>query len=161
MNENGRPTPTRREVKPLKKLLRPWTSSGRGLYDGGKNSHLHSVLPVNTESVKKAFPRLHDSASWPGVSSRNLGNNLFDGLCTYNTGRMGWMSHWKWKETKQQPSMLPGPAVSGCCFISFHFLWAIHPIHPVQSPDFLGDLTLCRKCLGNNSFGGAVLESPS
>ena len=29
--------------------------------------------------------------------------------------------------------MLPGPAVPGCCLISFHFLWAIHPIRPVLS----------------------------
>ena len=35
------------------------------------------------------------------------------------------MPHRKWRETKQQPSMLPGPAVPGCCLISFHFLWAI------------------------------------
>ena len=27
--------------------------------------------------------------------------------------------------------MLPGPAVPGCCLISFHFLCAIHPIRPV------------------------------
>ena len=40
------------------------------------------------------------------------------------------MAHRKWKESKQQPSMLPGPAVPGCCLISFHFLWAIHPIRP-------------------------------
>ena len=26
---------------------------------------------------------------------------------------------------KQQPSMLPGSAVPGCCLHSFHFLWAI------------------------------------
>ena len=26
---------------------------------------------------------------------------------------------------KQQPSMLPGPAVPGCCLVSVHFLWAI------------------------------------
>ena len=37
----------------------------------------------------------------------------------------------KWKESKQQPSMLPGPAVPGCC-LSFYFLWAIHPIDPVD-----------------------------
>ena len=37
----------------------------------------------------------------------------------------------KWKESKQHPSMLPGPGVPGCCLISFHFLWAIHPIRPV------------------------------
>ena len=35
------------------------------------------------------------------------------------------MAHRKWKETKQQPSMLPGPAVPGCSLVSFHFLWAI------------------------------------
>ena len=33
--------------------------------------------------------------------------------------------HRKWKETKQLPSMLPGPAVPGCCLVSFYFLWAI------------------------------------
>ena len=48
-----------------------------------------------------------------------------------STVRMGWISHRKWKETKQQPNMLPGPAVLGCCLVSFHFLWAIHPIRPV------------------------------
>ena len=46
------------------------------------------------------------------------------------TGRMEWMAHRKWKEIKQQPSMLPGLAVPGCCLISFHFPWAIHPIRP-------------------------------
>ena len=33
------------------------------------------------------------------------------------------MAHRKWKEMKQQPGMLPGPAVPGCCLVSFHFLW--------------------------------------
>ena len=33
------------------------------------------------------------------------------------------MAHRKWRETKQQPSMLPGPAVPGCCWISLYFLW--------------------------------------
>ena len=32
------------------------------------------------------------------------------------------MADRKWKETKQQPSMLPGPAVPGSCLVSFHFL---------------------------------------
>ena len=41
------------------------------------------------------------------------------------------MAHRKWKETKKHPSMLPGPAVPGCYFISFHFLWAILWPHPV------------------------------
>ena len=35
------------------------------------------------------------------------------------------MAHRKWKETKQQPSMLPVLAVPGCCLISFHIMWAI------------------------------------
>ena len=48
------------------------------------------------------------------------------------TGRMGWMAHRKWKKIKQQPSMLPGPAVPGSYLASFHFLWAIHPIRPVH-----------------------------
>ena len=32
------------------------------------------------------------------------------------------MAHRKWKETKQQPCLLPGPAVPGCSLVSFHFL---------------------------------------
>ena len=36
------------------------------------------------------------------------------------------------RETKQQPSMLPGLAVPGCCLVSFHFLCDIHSIHPVN-----------------------------
>ena len=35
------------------------------------------------------------------------------------------MAHRKWKETKQLPSMLPGPAVPGCCLVCFHIMWAI------------------------------------
>ena len=38
---------------------------------------------------------------------------------------------WTWKETKQQPSMLPSPAVPGCCLVSFHILWAILWPHTV------------------------------
>ena len=45
------------------------------------------------------------------------------------TGRMGWMAHRKWKDNKQQPSMLPGPTVPGCYLLSF--LRPIHPIRPV------------------------------
>ena len=29
--------------------------------------------------------------------------------------------------------MLPGSAVPRCCLVSFHFLWAIHPIRPVHN----------------------------
>ena len=38
------------------------------------------------------------------------------------------MSHRKQRETKQQPSMLPGPAVPGCCFVSFCFPHSIHSV---------------------------------
>ena len=40
----------------------------------------------------------------------------------YSGGVQGeWMSHRKRRETKQQPSMLPGPAVHGCCLVSFPY----------------------------------------
>ena len=42
------------------------------------------------------------------------------------------MLHRKQRETKQQPSMLPSPAVSGCCLVSFCFLCDIHFIHSVS-----------------------------
>ena len=40
-------------------------------------------------------------------------------LCTVLVLRM---ADRKWKEFKQQPSMLPGSAVPWCCLVSFHFL---------------------------------------
>ena len=43
-----------------------------------------------------------------------------------STGRIGWMER-KWKESKQRASILPGPAVPGCCLISLHFLWLSTP----------------------------------
>ena len=46
---------------------------------------------------------------------------------------MGWMAHRKWKEAKQLPGTAGPCNMLGCCFISFHFLWAIHPIRPVLS----------------------------
>ena len=46
---------------------------------------------------------------------------------------MEWMSHRKRRETKQQPSMLPGLAVPGCCLVSICFLCDIHSIHAVHS----------------------------
>ena len=47
------------------------------------------------------------------------------------TGRMGWMAHRKWKEIKQQPGTAGPGNMLDCCLLSFHFLWAIHPIRPV------------------------------
>ena len=48
------------------------------------------------------------------------------------TGRMGWMAYRKWKECKQQPGTAGPGNMLGCCLIYFHFLWAIHPIRPVE-----------------------------
>ena len=42
------------------------------------------------------------------------------------------MAHRKWKETKQQPIMLSGPAVPGCCLVYLHILWAILSTSTVQ-----------------------------
>ena len=49
----------------------------------------------------------------------------------YTTEWMGWMSDRKHRETKQEPSMLPGPAVPGCCLVSICFLCDIHSIDPL------------------------------
>ena len=38
-------------------------------------------------------------------------------------------------EIKQLPSMFPGPAVPGCCLVSFHILWAILSTSNVQTGD--------------------------
>ena len=54
---------------------------------------------------------------------------------------MGWMAHRKLEEVKQEPSMLPGPAVPGSCLISFHFLWAILcPQTVLSQPSYLPSL---------------------
>ena len=39
----------------------------------------------------------------------------------------------KWKDTKQHPGTAGPGNMLGCCLISFHFLWVIHPIRPVKS----------------------------
>ena len=44
------------------------------------------------------------------------------------------MAHRKWKETKLQPVTAEPGNMLGCSLISFHFLWAIHPIRPVHVP---------------------------
>ena len=41
---------------------------------------------------------------------------------------MGWMANRKWKEIKQEPGRAVQGNMLGCCLLSFHFLWAIHPI---------------------------------
>ena len=73
---------------------------------------------------------------WPpalvsrNLFERNLHFRVDIGFRT-NTEWMECMSHRKRRETKQQPNMLPSPAVPGCCIVSFHFLCDIHSIHSV------------------------------
>ena len=45
------------------------------------------------------------------------------------------IAHRKWKETKQHPGKAGPGNMIGCLLglISFHFLWAIHPIRPVET----------------------------
>ena len=43
------------------------------------------------------------------------------------------MPYRKWKECKQQPGTAGPGNMLGCCLIYFHFLWAIHPIRPVDN----------------------------
>ena len=60
-------------------------------------------------------------------------NTLSGPHCTVLVLRM---AHRKLKEIKQEASMLPGPAVPGCCLVSFHFLWAILSTSTVPSLSF-------------------------
>ena len=62
------------------------------------------------------------------------GGNLFEGFVTCSreflrpwgcTGRLGWMAHRKWKESKQQPGTVGPGNMLGCYLVSFHILWAI------------------------------------
>ena len=57
------------------------------------------------------------------------------GKCKLSTGRMGWMAQRKWKEIKQEPGTAGPGNMLGCSLLSFHFLWAIHPIRPVVRVD--------------------------
>ena len=57
-----------------------------------------------------------------GAVTTGWGGHLFRRFCTVLVLRM---AHRKWKETKQLPSMLPGPAVLVSCLVSFHIRWAI------------------------------------
>ena len=50
-----------------------------------------------------------------------------------STGRTGGMAHRKWKEIKKQPGTAGPGNLLGCYLVSFHFLWVIHSIRPVES----------------------------
>ena len=72
-------------------------------------------------------------------NSSPLGRHTIDDMTeeeVHSTGRMGWMAHRKWKEIKQQPGTAGPGNMLGCSLVSFHFLWAIHPIRPVEVARF-------------------------
>ena len=54
-------------------------------------------------------------------------------LLTHKSLQCSCSAHGKWKETMPQPSILPGPAVPGCCLVYFHILWAILSTSTVES----------------------------
>ena len=47
------------------------------------------------------------------------------------------------ERNKQQPSMLPGPAVRGCCLVSFRLLCDIHSIDSVLTTTFVTGESNC------------------
>ena len=87
-----------------------------------------------SEIPQKACPRLREAAGaipptyvkpfFKYVVLMGL-SSLFWSVLKESTVLVLRMVHRKWKETKQQPSMLPGLAVPGCCLVSVHILWAI------------------------------------
>ena len=90
--------------------------------DPNFTSHVHSI------SLKKSLQRVQ----WPYFRypmEVQLQQFLLEiqsrRSCTACGHRI---AHRKWKETKQQPGTAGpgGPGnMLGCCFVSFHFLWAI------------------------------------
>ena len=62
---------------------------------------------------------------------------------TYSTPCGHRMAHRKWKEIKQQPTLLPGPSVPGSCLVSFHFLWAILCLQAVVYCGTVGEWQMC------------------
>ena len=67
------------------------------------------------------------------------------------------LAHRKWKETKQQPSMVSGPAVPGCCLVSFHFLWAILCPQAVLRP-FSASLASCWAAEGRGEATKSIFQ---
>ena len=72
---------------------------------------------------------------------------------------MEWMSHRKWRDTKQQPGTGGPGNILGCCLVSLRFLCDLHTIHNVEialtlllRPDFLR--LFFRLLLDLEDFGG-------
>ena len=97
-----------------------------------------TATPLPNHHHKSACVRRYVFCLSHLLSRRFPGTSLITALtkCMWSdaaTEWMGCMSHRKRRETKQQPIMLPGPAVPGCCLVSFGFLCDIHSIHSVQT----------------------------
>ena len=84
-----------------------------------------------------SLPSMHGEESDLESECKRMISNIYRRV--HSTGRMGWMAHQKWKEAKQLPGTAGPGNMLGCCLISFHFLWVIHPIRPVYVTLFLKD----------------------
>ena len=105
------PSPTpRRSAQSAWQGSAPEATSARGVCS--------AVFPVCSYNFDLIVLQAYASATEKGL----IFHNQFNRSSTVLVLRM---THRKWKETKQQPSMLSGPAVPGCCLVSFHILWAI------------------------------------
>ena len=107
--------------------------------------YAYLLVPSGGTSAEKRIPSSTGESSVDsetnaseGITFNGILNvRLINSLCGWfakvytGTGWMEWMSHRKWRETKQQPSMLPGPAVPGCCLVYLCFLCNIYSIHSV------------------------------
>ena len=87
----------------------------------------HTFSLINLIGGDTAFSRMGSSA----VKLHSI-RNMF-GKSRFNcTECMEWMSHRKWKETKQQPGTAGPGDILLCCLVSLFFLCDIHSIHSVQ-----------------------------
>ena len=117
-----------------------------------KMDKLVLLFPSVPQDWKKRWRR-HRQTTLATTSDRKL--NSFWETSHWNasktcTGRMEWMAHRKWKEAKQLPGTAGPGNMLGCSLICFHFLWAIHPIRPVESrlttERDQGAVGRCRRC---------------
>ena len=79
-----------------------------------------------TPTIKDRVPDIEDFGK--SLIPKTLKQMKADGLTPYTV-----QERKEKKETKHQPSMLPGPDVPGCCFVSFHILWAILSTSTVET----------------------------
>ena len=76
-------------------------------------ANLASHMPDKRHGVSESILGLFHS-EMPQVMKQKVTLFLF-------TGRMGWMAHRRWKETKQQPGTAGPGNMLGYCLVSLHF----------------------------------------